>query len=164
MSIFYQKGDVQIRKSEISDIGRMQDDLRESDRREIEASHGHTPMEALRYSYSNSCFRATVLYKGEPVAMFGVVKDPNTEKVGSVWMLATNGVYAMKAQFLRLSRRYIKLMQTQFLILYNFVDARNAASVRWLKWCGAVIDDARPYGVAEMPFHFFAFAKEKPLV
>jgi hypothetical protein len=161
MKLFYEKGDVQIRTAVYADVQQMKNRIRESDRREVEASHGHTPEEALSYSYTTSCFKATVIYKGDPVAMFGVVKDETEASAGSVWMLATNGIYDMKPQFLRLSRRFIALMQEQFTILYNFVDARNAASIEWLTWCGATISESKTYGTARLPFRFFSFSKEK---
>jgi hypothetical protein len=37
----------------------------------------------------------------------------------------------------------------------NYVDARHARSIRWLKWLGFTIEEARPMGFAGLPFHPF---------
>jgi hypothetical protein len=141
----------------------MRDHLRESDRQEIAASHAHTPYEAMSYGLRHSSFYATVLYAGEPVAMFGVVESEENKRAGAVWLLATNGIYRMRWTFLKLSRQYLNLMMSRYPLLYNFVDERNTVTIKWLAWCGAVFDEPKPYGVQGLPFRYFTFERESAL-
>lgn len=92
--------------------------------------------------------------------MFGYAPD-ETKGVGSVWLLGSEGIRADKAIFLNISEHFIALMLNAYPILFNFVDARNKSSIKWLKWLGAEIaPDPIIYGVEQLPFYFFQFKKE----
>lgn len=158
MTDLYQNGNVRIRPSIHWDIERMKDGIRESDRAEIEASHNQTPYEALSYGMRHASFCATVLYEGNPVAMFGTV--PDMKPAGTVWLLATNDVYKMRYTFLKLSKRFVKLMMGRYPVLFNFVDARNKITIKWLEWIGAKVGPPKPYGIQGLPFHYFEFSKD----
>lgn len=148
---------VEIRPTHLSDIKAMSEDIRESDRLELERSHGHTPYQAMSYGYRHSVYCRTVLYRGEPVAMFGLVPDRTVSDAAAVWMLGTNGLMKMRYSFLRMCRNYIKAMLALYPKLYNYVDVDNTDTQRWLNWCGASIQPARPYGEKGHPFHYFDF-------
>lgn len=146
-----------IRKSVLNDVHVIAKEMRQSDRQEIWASHRQVPLQALLLGINRSIVCSTVEFKGKPVAMFGVVQDPLTSYRGVVWMLATNALDRMWLGFLRRSRKCIDIMLRDFSVLYNFVDARNVQSVAWLRWCGANVHEAGPYGIDKMPFHYFEF-------
>jgi len=162
--IHYKKGRVIIRSVVESDLQYLANNLRASDIAEIRASHDQSPEQALRFSAGRSTWCAAVLHKGKPVAIFGLVPDDKADCAASVWFLATDGLLGMWATFLRLSRKIIETMLEKYPFLYNFVDDRNEKSIIWLKWCGATIDEPRPYGAAGLPFRFFAIARGKPNV
>jgi hypothetical protein len=44
-------------------------------------------------------------------------------------------------------------------VLFNYVDARNKKAVRWLKYLGATIEEAKPHGKDGLPFHLFKFER-----
>ena len=161
MNFFYDQDDVLTRTSQTRDLAPIAARMRESDRLEVMASHGHAPYEAVKFAFSSSPVCMTILYKNEPVAMFGVVGYPMCPGTATVWLLGTNGIYKMRKSFLRLSRRYIAEMLKEYPTLYNFVDARNRVTVRWLEWCGATFNMPIAYGVAGLPFRAFVIqAKE----
>jgi hypothetical protein len=157
--IYYNRWPVLIRTALAEDLKKMEPYLRSEDAQEVLASHGHTPGQALAYSFSDAELAISVIHRGYPVAIFGITKTPNPE-FATVWFLATCGLTDMWFTFLRLSRGFIGLMLQDYRALYNFVDARNAKSVRWLAWCGAKFDEPKPYGVAGLPFMYFTISKE----
>lgn len=159
MNWLYHRGNVRIRPAIYSDVERMHKSLRESDRLEILASHNHTPYEALRYGIEHSSICLTVLFKDDPVAIGGVVPDKNVKQAAVVWLLGTNDVYQMRLSFLKLSKVYIRLLQQLYPILYNFIDPRNIATIRWLSWLGATLDDPQPIGVNKAMFQYFSIEK-----
>jgi hypothetical protein len=157
--IYYNRWPVLIRTAIAEDLKKMENELRSEDAQEVFASHGHTPGQALAYSFADAELAITVIFRGQPVALFGVTPSANPD-FASVWLLATCGLSAMWFTFLRLSRGFIALMLGNYKALYNFVDARNTRSVRWLGWCGAKFDEPKPYGAAGLPFLYFTIEKE----
>lgn len=164
--IYHNKNSVMIRTSVDSDIERMKAHIRKSDIDEIRATNEWSPEHALRYGLTNSepCF--TIVHQGKPVGMFGVTPAPKEVqdlKAGVVWLIATDGLKAMWLTFCRLSPKFISLMLEKYEVMYNFVDARNIDTIRWLNWCGAKFDEPKPYGIDGLPFRFFKIVKESPL-
>lgn len=144
--------------------------IRASDAREVMASAGQTPEEAITLSMGLS-YDSWILRDGdEPVCVFGVAPILGKPGVGSPWMLASHKFAASKAPprirrritrvILAKSKQYIAKMLDHFYLLENYVDARNEASIRWLKWCGFKLDPPIIHGVAKIPFH--PFYMEKP--
>jgi len=146
------------------------DVIRESDAREVMASAGQTPEEAITLSLGLSTDAWVLLQDGSPICVFGVAPVTGKPGVGSPWMLASHKFAVSKAPprqrravtrvILEFSKYYIGQMLEKFYLLENFVDARNAASIRWLKWCGFKFDPAVPHGYAQLPFH--PFYMERP--
>ena len=117
-------------------------DMRAEDRREIWASHRHTPAEALQRSLGRSELAWTCFVHGVPAFMWGVSRQGSLiSRVGAPWLLGSERIYAVRREFLKQSRAYVDLMQERFPRLENYVHAENALSIRWLKWCGFVLDD-----------------------
>ena len=63
-----------------------------------------------------------------------------------IWLLATDGLLPHSRLFLEESREWVESRARRF-VLWNYVDARNAAHIRWLKWLGAEFHDTKtsPY-------------------
>lgn len=115
--------------------------MREADRREVWASHRHTPEEALRASLQRSELAWTALLDGEPVLMWGVT--PATSiigKTGVPWLLASDGMFRIWRKVARHSREFVARMQERYPRLQNRVHALNHISLCWLSWCGFVIE------------------------
>lgn len=159
MKIFYDKNGIKVRSSIKSDIQALKNNLKPDDIREIWSSHNHTPEEALRASIERSVFSATV-ENGKPIAVFGIYAENLTDYKANIWLLSTEDLGKIGRRFLRNSKYFINMMLEYYPYLENYVDARNIESIQWLKFCGAEISEAKPYGVEGLPFHHFCFRRE----
>jgi hypothetical protein len=157
--IIYKKDNVVIRTPMESDVQYLKNNLRESDIEEIRASNDHTPEVALRHGLRKSSFCATALFNGKPVCMFGMVPDAGLRSAATAWMLGTDDIEVMWLTFAKLSKKMIGVMLENIELLYNCVDAKNEKTIRWLKWCGAKIDEPTLYGVRQLPFRFFSITR-----
>ena len=111
--------------------------MRAADRREVWASHRHTPFDALHYSLKHSERAWTAFIDEEPVLMWGVGRQGCIlNDTGSPWLLGADGLKPGEKEFIRQSRRWVKLMQEGYERLENYVHAENRLSIRWLTWCG----------------------------
>ncbi len=161
MTVYYFKNDLCIRTAVPADVERLMGRLRQSDIDEVWACGHRTPGDALLFSMYASILCFTVVYKEIPAAMFGVSPDSLVGTTASVWLLGTNDIDRFKRSFLVLSRRFIAFMQRMYPVLYNWVDARNTASIAWLKWCGAKFDEPTPYGMDGLPFCYFTLRRKE---
>lgn len=135
------------------------DKLRRDDIREIWAASRREPLEALMQSFKWSTHRYAVLLHGLPVAAFGAAPRSLLSKTAMVWLVGTPDIEKMKITFVRHTRSCIARMLQDYEELENYVDARNIVSLEWLKYAGAVVDDAAPYGPDGLPFHHFTIRR-----
>lgn len=154
-----ERGDVIVRPTRHADVEAIQDRLRKSDVDEIWSATHMSPRDALIYSRNGSPLCQTVLYKCSPVGIFGTCPMPNRDQAAGVWFMATDDLRGMWLSFLRMSRECVARMLDDYPLLFNWVDARNAESIEWLKWCGAKLEPAKPFGPDKMPFHFFTITR-----
>lgn len=132
------------------------DHLRQSDRDELAAAHGLPPLDVLRLSVSRSSHGWVVLVDHRPVMIFGAAPTA-LPGAGLMWMLATDGLAEISFAFARNSRRYFSELGKSYHLLWNYIDPRNTASMRWLKWCGfQIIDTLHGLGPNQRTFHLFA--------
>lgn len=110
--------------------------LRKEDQAESYAFWGHSADFAMEYGFKNSAKCWVGLWRGKPLACFGVGSEALLSDKGIPWLLGTEDVRKIKKQFLLKSRIYVKEMLQQFDYLENWVDVRNQCSIQWLKWCG----------------------------
>jgi hypothetical protein len=146
-----------VRDAEMKDAVILAPKLRMADRREIQAMTGETPYVALKRSIAQSdpCY-AILDYADRVIALFGVVPDINQAKVGSIWMLGSPEITRHSMHIIRHSKTWVDRLQDKYLILWNYVDARNEVHIRWLKWCGFVfIKRIEDCGVEHRPFFEF---------
>jgi hypothetical protein len=116
--------------------------MREADRREVWASHRHTPEQALESGLARSELAWTCFVEGKPSFMWGVSRVGSLISItGAPWLLGTSAILKVRTEFLRQCPDYVARMQARFPRLENFVHAENRLSIRWLKWCGFTIDD-----------------------
>ncbi len=123
--------------------------LRRADREEIDALTGGDPQEALAESVARSASAWAGRADGALVCLFGVVPAGVT---GIPWLLGSDAVAAYGRLFLRRNRAYVRAMLRDFPVLANVVDARNAVSIRWLRWLGFTLGTPQPMGVRGLPF------------
>lgn len=143
-----------IRKTISEDIEFLAPRLRYEDKREILASTGLLPYEALLKGYLENVIVFTIVNKKNiPVGIFGVNDCGNG--VGAIWLLASEDLTTAQISFLRQCRDVVKVLNTKYKILWNFVDCRNSLHIKWLKWCGFKFINKQNYGVLNKPFYEF---------
>ena len=69
------------------------------------------------------------------MALFGAPPPP-LPGLGIVWMLGTDAIQTEAMGIARRTRRYFDELNAAYPILWNYIDARNAVSLRWLRWGG----------------------------
>jgi len=143
-----------VRPSELYDCHYIAENIREDDRREILAFSGEEPLEAMVSGFIHSDSPRTVLVGDTPVAMFG--SGPVEPRVGSVWLLGTDGIEDISIQFLRESKYWLEHLYENYDLLFNYVDERNTVHIKWLKWLGfKFINRHEKFGVEKRPFFEF---------
>lgn len=150
------KINVKVVPAEFEHVESIAKNMREADRQELWASGLVTPELALKSAIKASDKAWTGLINDEPVCMFGVSRGTIAARIGSPWLLGTDALEMYQVPFLRRCRGYVSEMTEGFDTLINYVDARNAKSIRWLRWLGFDLEEARPAGVFGMPFHKFS--------
>jgi uncharacterized membrane protein YgcG len=133
--------------------------LRRADVDEIRAATGLTPAVAVAFSIAAS--RAwSVLMNDKPTALFGV-SPTERPGVGVVWLVATDEIDRYPLRFYRVSRRLFPSLCGGYSELFNWVDARNVRSLRWLGWLGFEVEAAAAWGAEGRLFHRVSWRREE---
>lgn len=122
---------------------------RPADEAEVRASCGLSVGWALRYGLRKSAKAWAVLMDDEPVCMFGVTLTSAITGSGSVWCLGSKAMGRRDVQrvFIEHSKGVLQAVQERFPgTLFNCVDVRNYAAIRWLKWMGFTLLPPQPLG------------------
>jgi hypothetical protein len=135
--------------------------MRKADVEEVAVASGRGPFAAFRDSMQASTLCWTGMVNDEPACMFGVGVIDILGGTGSPWLLGTELIERNAVAFLRRSRVFVAQMIDTFHYLYNYVDARNTLSIKWLRWLGfEMSDDPVPYGIRGMPFYYFEMRRD----
>ncbi len=127
-------------------------EMRRADREEVEALSGRSPREVLVESVERSASAWAGLADGDLVCLFGVVPLSLVGVTGIPWLLGSDAVVTYGRPFLRRNHSYVRDMLRDYPVLTNVVDARNAVSIRWLRWLGFKMGAPTPMGVQGLPF------------
>lgn len=106
-------------------------------------SVGRAVVESVRGS--RVCF--CVKRNGAAVMLFGVARRALLGDAHVVWALASREIERAPFVFLRHCRRAVAGLNEVFPVMVNFVGVWNAQSLRWLRWCGFRVLDARRIGI-----------------
>jgi len=141
----------------VEDIEYISPRLRKADYEECKASTGCEPLDILLDSLEIGDFCFTLRPNDHSrVGLFGVCPSPLMDNAGIIWMVATDELLEYQMKFLRRSRKYIDILQEQYAVLHNCVDARNKLHIKWLKWMGfKFIKLHEKYGAEQKPFYEF---------
>lgn len=126
----------EVRPASAADIPVLAARMRQADRDEVMASHGHDPESALRSSLAASTMAWTGWINDEPACMFGVGPISVLAGRGAPWMLGTDLIDHWPRLFLRRSRGCVQRMLAVYPYLENFADERNVKTLAWLRWLG----------------------------
>lgn len=135
--------------------------LRQADKDELYATNGEDPDKTLIESWNDSKHRWSVWLNDYLVCVFGLTEYKPISNIGIPWLLGSDDVLKIRKTFVKQSISYIDLMLDEFQHLFNFVDARNKASIRWLKWLGFEFHDPQPFGFEKRPFMMFTKSRYK---
>jgi len=155
------KDGVIVRDSVATDIEPISKNMRIADIQEIWRSHGHTPLQSLTIAFYTSTLCYTVEHNNKRAAMFGVVPESFLGSRGSIWLLGTNDLAKIQRKLIRHSRSVIKYLLQHYQHLDNYVDVKNTLSIKWLRWCGAEIEEPKPFGERKELFHHFTFERKQ---
>ena len=73
---------------------------------------------------------------GEVLGIGGV--DPTRiPNIGTIWLLLSNSIEGRRIEFLRFSKRFLRVLFKDFDVLTNCVYKRNKLHIDWLNWLGA---------------------------
>jgi hypothetical protein len=120
--------------------------MRPGDRGEIWAAAALEPLRGLEVSLAASLYAWTWLVEDVPACIFGVGAAPDGSGIGVPWLLSSEIVDRHWRPFLKHHRPFLERMRTDFPVLANWVDARQAPAIRWLRWMGFAIRPAEPHG------------------
>lgn len=131
--------------------------LRAADLAEVLAG-AREPLDAVRESLRMSEACGALELGGELAALFGVTPGPSEVLVGArpydiVWCLTGRAVDTHRVAFWRASRMVLADFLTLYPVLFNAIDARYAAALRWAARLGAEVRPAVPWGASDELFH-----------
>jgi hypothetical protein len=130
--------------------------VRRADALELEALGFRSPREGIEESLRYSV-RAWVGWCGSaPLGVFGYAVPVIIGQGCMPWMITTTHVERHRVAFARASRRITMLLMAEFNSAENWVDARHAVCIRWLRWLGFTIYPAQALPPREMLFHRFS--------
>lgn len=128
--------------------------MRERDVDEIKAASGRDPLTSVRRSVEASAWSRAFFYDGDLMCIAGLAIFQDG-RLAAPWALSTAMLDKRPKAFVKHSRALVRDMLATHPHLYNFVDARNTKSIRWLRSVGFTIHPAIAYGVSGLPFHPF---------
>ena len=136
------------------------ENMRAADRQEVWASSHALPDAATMESFRRSLECWTGVVDGEPICIFGVAPVSLVTGYAAPWMLGTDQLERNAVKFLRGSKEVVAGWKRDYRHLFNYVDARNKTSIRWLKWLGFELEEPAPYGAEKLPFHRFEYLRK----
>lgn len=146
---------------ELEDIAVILRDVRQADIDEIVEGLGVSLESELVDGISGSLNARKIVVDGQIVAVFGDAVHSLLGSVGVPWLISTVHVEHHARAFLKVCKPEVQGMLTRHRHLFNYVDARNAAAIRWLKWLGFDFGEAVPYGPRHLPFYPFTLDREE---
>jgi len=134
--------------------------VRQADIDEITEALGIPMGEALLDAVTDSLNAKKIVVNGQVVAVFGDATYSILGSVGVPWLISTVHVERHARAFLKVCKPEVQGMLTRHAHLLNYVDARNTAAIRWLKWLGFAFGPTVPYGPKGFPFYPFTLNRE----
>lgn len=147
--------DLALRPARADDVAALVADLRPLDRAEVEAMAGPDVESVIARALATTPDCTAVDWRGELACLFGTMPQSLISDTGQVWMLGTTLMHQLGRPLGIIAHRYISEASRTYPLLVNYVDARNAPSLRLIRWLGFDVQPAEPFGVAGLPFHRF---------
>lgn len=135
-------------------------ELRQSDKDELKASVGLDPADAILISLLHSTEKWVVVHDNKIEAVFGVSWVPERQ-LAVPWFLGTDKIEDYSITFIRQSKKIVEDWLDRYGVLFNLVDSRHTASIRWLKWLGFTVDEEVEVTLSDPNVPFYRFFKLK---
>jgi len=118
---------------------------READRVEFSYQDPRPMREVLEEMLRKSHRARCGLIDGEPVCCFGVIRPVVLTTEGHPWAVASRLVEekGYRRVFLQQSRRGLAEVVKGYTSICNIIHEENSLAIRWLKWLGFTVSDAR---------------------
>jgi len=147
---------ITIRDARRGDVDAIAGRLRREDEQEVLTAGHASGHAALLDSFDRSTMCFCVDIDGHTAAMWGIVPESYVGMSAVVWLLGTPEMARIKKTFVKLSRRFVRDFLTLYPVLYNVVDSRYGAAVRWLMAIGADFygEPVKANGVEFLRFEF----------
>ena len=151
---------VSFKPADMDDVGALcRRGMRAADEREVMRMGLADPYMALVEGLEDSEL-ALAAYTDHGIAcMIGVARPSLLGDSHVIWLLGHDDLEKYAVRFLKESRRVLSRILAAYPRLENYVDADNAATIRWLEWLGFSFDKDHPL-TSPMGFPFYRFWKE----
>lgn len=139
------------------------ENLRDEEWDELWASHGQPAWDVVPVTLALSDEAFAIYDDDILLGITGVVpyfKNHMTNGMGSPWLLTTKEMPKRPRILLPWTKVFLEKWSQEYRCLYNYVDARYKASLRWAKWSGFEVDPVPTLrGPFNMPFHKITFQR-----
>lgn len=145
---------INLRPATLDDARYLAPRLRDMDRMECEALFP-VPVETVLVESVRLSLAAISIYndEGTPLGVFGVV--PESEQVGLIWLVGTNGLLRHQRELMRKAPALLQEMHKVRPCLTNIVHEKNVVHRRWLHHFGFKRLGVEQHG----PHQFIQFAR-----
>tara|TARA_R100001082_G_C4330102_1_gene145199 strand:+ start:555 stop:1016 length:462 start_codon:yes stop_codon:yes gene_type:complete len=147
-----------VRQSIIPDCYSIAPRMREADKKEVSALGRKDTLSPLLDGFVQSyCCYTLVDKQNIPHAMFGCCPSKEFPNMASIWLLGTDDIFTYRMSFLKLSKKYLKIISEPYNLVFNIVHKDNVVHIKWLQWLGFSFLRKISYG--ENNEHFYEFAR-----
>nr|DAH92104.1 MAG TPA: Ornithine aminotransferase [Bacteriophage sp.] len=138
--------DISLRPACKADFYTVAQNLRPADKAELVRTHGRADGALLEHFARYSTVCGVVAARGKAVGLWGLVPDGPPSARACVWLLTARGVEKFPLGFCKAARVLIPCFLRLYPQIYNYIDARYPAAVRFARWLGARLKPARLNG------------------
>ena len=137
------------RTSTLGDSIELINNIRQEDKQEVEGT-GQTVLDLPPLVAGSS--HATTFFspEGHLAGMAGIVDQANGS--GQIWMLCTPVIHDAPVLFIRQAKRWLKLIENDYQLLWNWADTRNHMHHKLLKHLGFKAIRTVPIGPDNLPY------------
>ena len=157
----YKEDTMEIREYMEEDLFYMKRNLREADRKELEALFDEPFEKGLDRSIGESDEVWVATEDGLPWMLFGlsdVSSEKSKEKVGIIWAVGTDRSTQLVRELYSFTERVLDIWFERFDVLQNWIWEDSISHQNWLRNLGFVIFEEE-YEVSPAEEKFFYFAK-----
>ena len=156
--------EVRLNDTTPADLVELAPRLQPADLAEVLAVGFPTALAGLKASLENSEYSFTARFDGELAVVWGLAPYEvdgglGAMRKGIVWALTTDAVRRHPMTFFRHGKPAVELLLEVCGELVQWVDARHAAALRWVRHLGFKVAPPAPYKASGQPFCFVSLRR-----